>query len=538
MACGLSSVYPATDAAEMDNTITLLQAGDSTRPFKCLSSNQGRAGEYNHKHCCKLKMAHGLSSVYPATEAEMENTITLLQTGDGMRPFKCLSCNSAAEMDNTIKELVVLVTFLLLVIRYCCKLKMARGLSSVYPVTEAEMENTIKALPLTCNGPPSLSSIEMNTFTSKVLVPLLVFDIRHCCKLEMACGLSSVYPAIDAAAEMDNTITLLQAGDGTRPFKCLSSNQGRAGEYNHKHCCKLNMARGLSSVYPATEAEMENTITSYLRVGSCTKQIDWMISCTSKGISLALLRGRTPRLDSGESKNTAEAIQFDCNVKATNIILQGLPSKVYALVSTHKVAKELWERIQMLMQGTSLTKQERECKLYDEFDKFAYQKGETLRDFYLRFSFLFNDMNMYNIKLEQFQVNTEFLNILPPEWSKFVTDVKLVRDLHTTNVDQLYAYLGQHEYHANEVRLMHERTSRKISLWWDVTYVDVNSCVEGVTWMMSLRLTSKLKLMFEDGIFEDKLTIDGMTIRASICPLSHTCNMTRSTVHGFFKEIY
>nr|GEY59733.1 hypothetical protein [Tanacetum cinerariifolium] len=57
----------------------------------------------------------------------------------------------------------------------------------------------------------------------------------------------------------------------------------------------------------------------------------------------------------------------------------------------------------MLMQGTSLTKQERECKLYDEFDKFAYQKGETLRDFYLRFSLLLNDMNMYNIKLEQFQ---------------------------------------------------------------------------------------------------------------------------------------
>nr|GEY88589.1 hypothetical protein [Tanacetum cinerariifolium] len=47
-------------------------------------------------------------------------------------------------------------------------------------------------------------------------------------------------------------------------------------------------------------------------------------------------------------------------------------------------------------------------------------------------------------------VNTKFLNILPSEWSKFVTDVKLVRDLHTTNVDQLNAYLGQHEYHANE----------------------------------------------------------------------------------------
>ncbi|GJZ35860.1 retrovirus-related pol polyprotein from transposon TNT 1-94 [Tanacetum coccineum] len=60
--------------------------------------------------------------------------------------------------------------------------------------------------------------------------------------------------------------------------------------------------------------------------------------------------------------------------------------------------------------------------------------------------------------------NTKFLNTLPPEWSKFVTDVKLVRDLHTTNIDQLHAYLGQHEFHANEVRLMHERNSDPLAL--------------------------------------------------------------------------
>ncbi|GJS10139.1 retrovirus-related pol polyprotein from transposon TNT 1-94 [Tanacetum coccineum] len=77
-----------------------------------------------------------------------------------------------------------------------------------------------------------------------------------------------------------------------------------------------------------------------------------------------------------------EALQADCDIKATNIILQGLPPKVYAL--------------------------------------------------------------------ESILVNTKFLNTLPPEWSKFMTDVKLVPDLHSTNIDQLHAYLGQHEFHANE----------------------------------------------------------------------------------------
>ncbi|GKC10815.1 zf-CCHC domain-containing protein [Tanacetum coccineum] len=48
--------------------------------------------------------------------------------------------------------------------------------------------------------------------------------------------------------------------------------------------------------------------------------------------------------------SATEAIQAACDIKAANIILQVLPP------------------------------QDRECKLYDEFDKFAYKKGDTLRN--------------------------------------------------------------------------------------------------------------------------------------------------------------
>ncbi|GJV32354.1 retrovirus-related pol polyprotein from transposon TNT 1-94 [Tanacetum coccineum] len=131
----------------------------------------------------------------------------------------------------------------------------------------------------------------------------------------------------------------------------------------------------------------------------------------------------------------AETIQADCDIKAINIILQGLPTEIYAL-----------------------------CKLYDEFDKFTYKKGESLHEYYLRFTLLLNDMNIYKMPLEQFQVNTKFLNTLHAEWSKFVTEVKLVKDLHPTNVDQIHAHLEQHERHANEVRLMYERNSDPLAL--------------------------------------------------------------------------
>ncbi|GJU52690.1 hypothetical protein Tco_1226404 [Tanacetum coccineum] len=113
--------------------------------------------------------------------------------------------------------------------------------------------------------------------------------------------------------------------------------------------------------------------------------------------------------------SVVEIIQADYDMKETNIILQGLSANIYSLVNHHRVDKDLWERVQLLMQGTSLTKQERKCKLYDAFDKFTHIKGESLHNYYLRFTQLINDMNIYNMKMEQFQVNTKFLNSLPPE---------------------------------------------------------------------------------------------------------------------------
>ncbi|GJU26975.1 retrovirus-related pol polyprotein from transposon TNT 1-94 [Tanacetum coccineum] len=86
----------------------------------------------------------------------------------------------------------------------------------------------------------------------------------------------------------------------------------------------------------------------------------------------------TTRTKRYEELLIAEKLQADCDLKATNIILQGLPSDVYAIVNHHKVTKEIWDRVKILMQGTKLSLQENECKLYDEFDKFSLVKGETL----------------------------------------------------------------------------------------------------------------------------------------------------------------
>nr|GEU82274.1 hypothetical protein [Tanacetum cinerariifolium] len=55
-----------------------------------------------------------------------------------------------------------------------------------------------------------------------------------------------------------------------------------------------------------------------------------------------------------------ESVENGLLIKPTIEANGGLPSDIYSLVNHHRVAKDLWEKFQLLMQGASLIKQERE----------------------------------------------------------------------------------------------------------------------------------------------------------------------------------
>ncbi|GJT96208.1 retrovirus-related pol polyprotein from transposon TNT 1-94 [Tanacetum coccineum] len=113
----------------------------------------------------------------------------------------------------------------------------------------------------------------------------------------------------------------------------------------------------------------------------------------------------TTRTKKYEELSVAEKLLADCDLKATNIVLQDLPPDVYAIVNHHKVSKEIWDRVKLLMQGNKLSLQEKKCKLYDEFDKFSFVKGETLYQYYWRFAQLINNMNIINMSMRPVQLS-------------------------------------------------------------------------------------------------------------------------------------
>ncbi|GJR37387.1 hypothetical protein Tco_1213071 [Tanacetum coccineum] len=62
----------------------------------------------------------------------------------------------------------------------------------------------------------------------------------------------------------------------------------------------------------------------------------------------------------------------------------GIPKDIYSLINHYTDAKDIWENVKMILEGSELTKDDRESQLYDEFEHFCQNKGETIQGYYIR----------------------------------------------------------------------------------------------------------------------------------------------------------
>nr|GEW99718.1 integrase, catalytic region, zinc finger, CCHC-type, peptidase aspartic, catalytic [Tanacetum cinerariifolium] len=111
----------------------------------------------------------------------------------------------------------------------------------------------------------------------------------------------------------------------------------------------------------------------------------------------------------GTVRETLEKDRYNADIRATNILLQGLPKDIYTLINHYTDAKDIWDN----------------------------HKGDSIHDYYVRFAKLINDMRNIKMTMSRMQLNSKFVNNMLPEWGRFVTAVKLNRGLRDSNYDQV-----------------------------------------------------------------------------------------------------
>ncbi|GJX34258.1 zinc finger, CCHC-type containing protein [Tanacetum coccineum] len=102
--------------------------------------------------------------------------------------------------------------------------------------------------------------------------------------------------------------------------------------------------------------------------------------------------------------------RYNADIRATNILLQGLLKDIYTLINHYTDAQDIWDNVKMLLEVSELTKEDRESQLYDDFEHFRQNKGETIHDYYVRFAKLINDMRNIKMTMSRMQLNSKFVN--------------------------------------------------------------------------------------------------------------------------------
>nr|GEW08907.1 hypothetical protein [Tanacetum cinerariifolium] len=136
------------------------------------------------------------------------------------------------------------------------------------------------------------------------------------------------------------------------------------------------------------------------------------------------------------------------DIQATKILSQGLLRHVFNIINQTRTGKEIWDNVELLMKGSGKSLQQKKEELFDEYERFRAIGNEPIYDYFVRFHKLINDMKITQLDIPAHQMNTKFVNNLPPYFAKYVTNVKNDKDISATTYVELYTYLKSYEPHA------------------------------------------------------------------------------------------
>ena len=131
--------------------------------------------------------------------------------------------------------------------------------------------------------------------------------------------------------------------------------------------------------------------------------------------------------------------------KARAIIIMSLPDDIYHSVINCSTAKEMWDTLIILFEGTYEVKRNRRSLLIQQYEMFTSKSGESISEIYDRFNCLINDLKSHGTEYENEDVLLKFLRSLPSEWDGLTIAIRQARNLQLMTLAALYGNLLTHE---------------------------------------------------------------------------------------------
>ena len=109
------------------------------------------------------------------------------------------------------------------------------------------------------------------------------------------------------------------------------------------------------------------------------------------------------------------------NVRAATTIFMGLLEHDFSRVSTMDSAKEIWDTLEQIYEGSDILKKSKRSLLESKLERFEYMYGEDINSLFSRLTIITNQLKaLGSNRVEDEDVIKKFLSVLPKPYKALV----------------------------------------------------------------------------------------------------------------------
>ena len=148
----------------------------------------------------------------------------------------------------------------------------------------------------------------------------------------------------------------------------------------------------------------------------------------------------------------ADHARVDIDTKALWLLQMSIRNSVIHGFKKYKTAKELWQALKSMYEGTDEVKQNKKDVLKQKYENFTSMPGENMNDQYLRFVKLIDELAIVDVTIENADMIRKFLRSLPHEWSMYSLNIRSNQDLNKLQLGALHGMLSAYQMEIDSLK--------------------------------------------------------------------------------------
>ncbi|EOY31699.1 Uncharacterized protein TCM_038764 [Theobroma cacao] len=157
----------------------------------------------------------------------------------------------------------------------------------------------------------------------------------------------------------------------------------------------------------------------------------------------------------------AETKKVQINFKAINTLHCALTPTEFNKVSSCTTAKQVWEKLRIIHEGTSQVKESKIALLTHSYEMFKMEHGEDITSMFDRFTNITNKLSQLGKLIPEHELVKRLLRSLPKSWKPKVTVIREAKDLNIITLNEICGSLLTHELELKEEEEEDQREAKE-----------------------------------------------------------------------------